>query len=331
MNTTEGDYIIPNFEFNSGETLPELRLHYTTLGQPQYDADGKTTNAIWIGHGTTGSGQQFFRDVFADELFGVGQLLDAEKYYIILPDGIGHGKSSKPSDGLRATFPKYGYLDMVRAQHQLLTEHLNVNHVYLIMGTSMGGMQSWVWGHEYPDFMDFLFPLASLPIEIAGRNRMTRKMIIDSIKNDPDWNNGEYDKQPRGLTNAVHILLMMSSIPLQWQKDAPTRQQADALLAEKIEASVSRLDANDMIYQVGASEDYNPLPHLHKIKARLLAINSADDQVNPPELGVMEDAIQQVAQGKYILLPITDETRGHGSHTVANLWKHYLQAFLNGD
>ena len=289
MNKQEGDFIIPDFEFNSGETLPELRLHYTTLGQPQYDDDGKTANAVWIGHGTTGSGQQFFRESFADVLFGEGQLLDANKYFIILPDGIGHGQSSKPSDGLRAGFPQYGYLDMVRAQHILLTEHLNVNHIYLVMGTSMGGMQSWVWGHEYPDFMDFLFPLASLPVEIAGRNRMMRKMMIDSIKDDPDWNDGNYEEQPHGLVNAIHLLLMMSSVPLQWQKDAPTREQAEALLADKIQQQLARLDANDMIYQVGASEDYNPLPHLHKIKAPLLAINSADDQVNPPELGLMEE------------------------------------------
>ncbi len=328
MNTHEGDFIIPNFQFNSGEMLPELRLHYTTLGTPKCDDDGKTTNAIWIGHGTTGSGHQFLNENFADELFNAGQLFDSNQYYIILPDGIGHGKSSKPSDGLRVNFPKYGYLDMVRAQYRLLTEHLGVNHLYLAMGTSMGGMQSWVWGHEYPDFMDFLFPLASLPVEIAGRNRMIRKMIIDSIQDDPDWNNGNYDAQPRGLTNALHLLLMMSSVPLQWQKDAPTRQQADALLAEKLESYASRMEANDMIYQVGASEDYNPLPHLHKITAPLLAINSADDQVNPPELGLMEDAIQKVKNGRFILLPITDETRGHGTHTLARLWKHHLEEFL---
>jgi len=328
MSKQEGNFIIPNFQFNSGETLPELRLHYTTLGRPQYDDDGKTTNAVWIGHGTTGSGQQFFKESFADELFGVGQLLDTNEYYIILPDGIGHGQSSKPSDGLKAKFPKYGYLDMVRAQHQLLTEHLNVNHLYLVMGTSMGGMQTWVWGHEYPDFMDYLFPLASLPMEIAGRNRMMRKMMIDSIKDDPEWNYGEYSEQPRGLINALHLMIMMTSVPLQWQKDAPTREQADAMLKEKLETYANRLDANDMIYQFASSEDYNPRPHLHKIKAPLLAINSADDQVNPPELGVMEEAIEQMDNARYILLPISDETRGHGTHTLASLWKDYLEAFL---
>lgn len=329
MNIVESDFIIQDFQFNSGESLPELRLHYRTLGTPQCDADGTVTNAIWIGHGTTGSGQQFLGENFADELFQAGQLLDTEQYYIILPDGIGHGQSSKPSDGLHAKFPKYGYLDMVRAPYQLLTEGLGINHLYLVMGTSMGGMQTWLWGEMYPDFMDYLVPLASLPVEIAGRNRMTRKMMIDSIRNDPEWNNGDYETQPPGLINAIHLLIMMTSSPLQWQKEAPTRAQADQMLADRIELYHSRLDANDMIYQFAASEDYNPLPDLHKIKASLLAINSADDQVNPPELGIMETAIQSVEQGTYILLPITDDTRGHGTHTLAKLWKHHLAEFLN--
>lgn len=328
MNPIEGDFIIPDFTFNSGETLPELRLHYRTLGTPQHDDNGTVTNAVWIGHGTTGSGQQFLGENFADELFQQGQVLDAERYFIILPDGIGHGQSSKPSDGLHAKFPKYGYLDMVRAQYLLVTEGLGINHLYLVMGTSMGGMQTWLWGELYPDFMDYLLPLASLPVEIAGRNRMIRKMIIDSIRNDPEWKDGEYDTQPSGLISAIHLLIMMTSSPLQWQKEAPTRQQADQFLADRIELYHSRLDANDMIYQFAASEDYNPLPDLHKIQAPLLAINSADDQVNPPELGIMESAIQHVARGNAILLPITDETRGHGTHTIARLWKHHLETFL---
>lgn len=328
MNTVEGDFTIADFQFNSGETLPELRMHYTTLGTLQRDIDGMVTNAILIMHGTTGSGQQFLSENFADVLFQSGRLFDTEKYYIILPDGIGHGKSSKPSDGLHMQFPKYGYLDMVRALYQLVTDGLGVNHLYLVMGTSMGGMQSWLWGEQYPDFMDYLFPLASLPVEIAGRNRMTRKMIIDSIRNDPEWNNGDYDQQPSGLVSAIHMLIMMTSSPLQWQKEARTREQADQFLADRIKLYHSRLDANDMLYQVGASEDYDPYPDLSKIKAPLLAINSADDQVNPPELGILESAIEYVEKGRYIILPITDETRGHGTHTLAKLWQHHLSDFL---
>ncbi len=328
MNIHEGDFTISDFKFNSGQALSTLRLHYRTLGHPKRNSDGVVSNAILIMHGTTGSGQQFLSDNFAGQLFGEGRLFDIDDYYIILPDGIGHGQSSKPSDSLRANFPKYGYLDMIRAQYQLITEGLGIDHLYIVMGTSMGGMQTWLWGEQYPDFMDYLIPLASLPIEIAGRNRMMRKMMIDSIKDDPDWKNGEYDNQPRGLINALHLMIMMTSTPLQWQKEAPTRQEADALLKEKLATYASRMDANDMIYQFASSEDYNPLPNLHKIKAPLLAINSADDQVNPPELGVMEKAIQHVAQGDYILLPIDDTTRGHGTHSLPHIWQHHLIEFL---
>lgn len=328
MHIFENDFIIPNFKFNDGKHLPKLRLHYRTLGSPQHGENGPVQNAVLIMHGTTGSGEQFLSENFADELFQPGQLFDAEQYYIILPDGIGHGGSSKPSDELRANFPKYGYLDMIRAQYQLVTKGLGINHLYLVMGTSMGGMHTWLWGQHYPDFMDYLVPLASLPVEIAGRNRMMRKMMIDAIRTDPDWQNGNYTAQPRGLTSAIHLLIMMTSSPLQWQKDAPTRQSADLFLQEKIETYRSRLDANDMMYQFAASEDYNPYPDLSKIKAPLLAINSADDQVNPPELGIMEEAIQYVEQGQYILLPITDETRGHGTHSLPHIWRHYLAEFL---
>ena len=329
MQSYESDYIVPEFQFNSGQTLAELRLHYTTLGEPRYNNQGKTTNAIWIGHGTTGNGHQFLGPKFADELFGPGQLLDTTKYYIILPDGIGHGKSSKPSDGLRAKFPTYDYHDMVRAQYHLITDHLKVNHLHLIMGTSMGGMHSWIWGYTYPGLMDYLFPLACLPVEIAGRNRMMRKMLADAIRNDPDWNSGNYKVQPSGLISALHILLIMTSVPLQWQKSAPTRNQAELMLENKLAQYAAKLDANDVIYQFEASKNYNPYPHLKKIAAPLLAINSADDQVNPPELGIMEQAIKQVSNGKYVLLPITDETRGHSTHTLAKLWKHQLAQFIS--
>ncbi len=328
METSADTFLLRDFAFNSGDSLPELRLHYRTLGRLRRDDSGKALNAALVLHGTTGNGGQFLRPEFAGELFAPGQILDAERHYIILPDSIGHGKSSKPSDGLRMRFPRYGYLDMIRAQYRLLTEGLGVDRLRLAMGTSMGGMQTWLWGIHYPDFMDCLAPLASLPAEIAGRNRMIRKMIMDSIRQDPAWKGGEYAEQPPGLMNAAHLLLIMTSCPLQWQKEAPTRAQADASLAERLRQAVGALDANDMLYQFAASEDYNPAPDLGRIQAPLLAINSADDQVNPPELGIMEAAMPKLKRGRYILLPISEETRGHGSHTLAALWKGELERFL---
>ena len=268
MNIQHGDFFISDFAFHSGEVLPELRLHYRTLGEPRRDAQGSVRNAVLILHGTTGSGQQFLRESFAGELFGPGQLLDAGRHYIILPDGIGHGGSSKPSDGMRMRFPRYGYRDMVRAQHLLLTDGLGIDHLHIVMGTSMGGMHTWLWGQLYPDFMDYLVPLASLPAEIAGRNRMIRKMIMDSIRQDPAWQNGEYREQPPGLIGAIHLMIIMGSCPLQWQKEAPTRDEADRFLAERIGAYQSQLDANDMLYQVGASEDYDPAPDYPGSKRR---------------------------------------------------------------
>ncbi len=329
LASTAEDFIIHNFRFQSGEVLPTLNLHYTTLGRPVRDESGLVRNGVLILHGTGGSGQGFLREQFAGVLFGPGQLLDATKYFIILPDGIGHGQSSKPSDGLRARFPHYTYDDMVLAQYRLLTEHLSVNHLRLVMGTSMGGMHTWLWGVTYPDFMDALVPLACLPVEIAGRNRMLRKMIIDSIRNDPEWQNGEYTTQPRGLIPAIYALLVMISSPLQWQKQAPTREAAEKLLEKLVGDYASRLDANDLIYQFDASRYYDPAPHLEKIKAPLLAINSADDQVNPPELGIMEEVIKRVKQGRYILLPVSDHTRGHGTHSLPKLWQHYLAELLS--
>lgn len=324
----EGDFQIQNFEFASGEVLPELNLHYTTIGEPRRDVSGTVDNAVLIMHGTTGYGAGFLSERFAGALFGPGQLLDAERYYIILTDAIGHGKSSRPSDGLHMRFPKYNYDDMVRAQYRLLTEHLGVDHLRLVMGTSMGGMHTWVWGYTYPDFMDALMPLASLPVEIAGRNRMMRKMIIDSIRDDPEWQGGEYEEQPRGLISAVHPLIFMVSSPLQWQKEAPTREEAEAFLEARIERYTGGLDANDLIYQFDSSRDYDPSPHLEKIVAPLVAINSADDQVNPPELGILEREIVRVPRGRAVLLPITDETRGHGTHSIPAIWGPYLEELL---
>ncbi len=330
MELRTDEFTLRDFSFNCGDSLPELHIHYRTLGEPVHDASGRVCNAVLILHGTTGSGAQFLKPSFAGELFQRRQLLDAEKHFIILPDGIGHGRSSKPSAGLRLEFPRYGYLDMIRVQQLLVSEGLGVDHLKLVLGTSMGGMQTWLWGIHYPDFMDYLVPLASLPAEIAGRNRMIRKMIMDSIRTDPAWRAGNYIEQPPGLINAIHLLIMMTSCPRHWQKEAPTREAAEAFLAERIRSYAGALDANDMLYAFAASEDYNPAPDLGRIKAPLLAINSADDQVNPPELGIMEAAMERLPQGRYVLLPIDEHTRGHGTHTLAGLWKHHLVAFLAG-
>jgi homoserine O-acetyltransferase len=324
---TPGDFVIRDFHFQSGEVLPELKLHYRTLGTPVREK-GVTRNAVLVLHGTGGSGQNFLTEQFAGVLFGPGQLLDAERYFIILPDGIGHGQSSKPSDGLHARFPHYTYADMIAAQHRLITEKLGVNHLRLVMGTSMGGMHSWVWGETYPDFMDALMPLASLPVEIAGRNRMMRRMILDAIRTDPDWNNGEYKTQPRGLITAVDMLLIMGSAPLYWQKLAPTREQADKFLEQRTKAALARMDANDFLYQVDSSREYNPAPKLDRIQAPLLAINSADDTINPPELGILEREIKHVKNGRCVVLPITDATRGHGTHSLPAIWQNYLAELL---
>jgi len=323
-----GDYLLRDFRFKSGEVLPQLKLHYQTLGAPKRDAKGQVTNAIIVLHGTGGSSNQFISDNFAGVLFAAGQLLDASRYFIVLPDGIGHGQSSKPSDGLHTRFPRYEYDDMVRAHYLLLTQHLGVNHLRLVIGTSMGGMHSWVWGETYPDFMDALMPLASLPVQIAGRNRMMRRMIIDSIRSDPEWKNGEYSSQPRGLVAAHYILMMMSSSALQWQKQAPTRDAADQFMENWVARRAERADANDLLYQVEASRNYDPAPKLETIKAPLLAINSADDVINPPELGILEREIQRVPKGRAIVLPITEKTRGHGTHTFPEIWQQHLAELL---
>jgi len=325
---TEGDHTIRDFKFASGETLPGLRLHYRMLGKPEKDAQGKTTNAVLIMHGTTGSGAQFIRPEFAGELFGKDQPLDTTKFFIVLPDGIGHGKSNKPSDGMHAKFPHYGYLDMIEAQYRLLTEGLGVNHARLVMGTSMGGMHTWLWGELHPDFMDALMPLASLPTQISGRNRAWRRIIIDSIRNDPAWNGGEYKTQPPSLRTAAEILWFMSSNPVLRQKEAPTLAKADEVLDKFVEGIVKTDDANDVLYALEASRDYDPGPNLEKILAPLLAINSADDLINPPEQGILEREIKRVPRGRAIVIPLSDKTRGHGSHTIASLWKAELVKLL---
>jgi homoserine O-acetyltransferase/O-succinyltransferase len=324
----EGDFIIHDFHFQSGDTLPELRLHYMTLGQPAHDASGRVTNAVLILHGTGGSGRQFAPQ-FANVLFGPGQLLDTNRYFIVLPDNIGHGKSSKPSDGLHAHFPQYDYDDMVTAQHQLLETGLGVNHLRLILGTSMGCMHSWVWGETYPEFMDAMMPLACLPAPIAGRNRVWRKMVIDGIRQDPDWKNGEYTTEPRaGLQTAADFLIIAGSAPILLQKNLPTREAADKYLDESTKRIVGNLDANDVLYAVNASRNYDSAPKLETIKVSVMFVNSSDDFINPPDLGIAEREIKRVNKGRFVLIPASDETHGHGTHTWAAIWQQYLRELL---
>jgi homoserine O-acetyltransferase len=330
FDTKEGDFVVRNFKFRSGETLPELRIHYTTLGHPISTRRGRVTNAIMILHGTGGSGQQFLRPQFAGVLFAKGGLLDPEKYFIILPDGIGHGKSSKPSDGLRARFPKYDYDDMVAAQHALLTSGLNVGHARLIMGTSMGCMHSFVWGETHPGFMDALMPLACLPVEIAGRNRMWRKLAMDAIVSDPAWRGGNYTAQPMaGLRTAASMLMLVGQAPIVAQKTYSTRDAADAFVSEQIDRQLATLDANDLLYQLDASRNYNPEPQLESIRAPVMWVNSADDFINPPELAIAERMAKRIPNGRLVLIPASENTRGHGSHTWAVLWQEQLKQLLN--
>jgi homoserine O-acetyltransferase/O-succinyltransferase len=325
----EGDYVIHDFKFASGETLPELRLHYTVFGKPKMDAQGHVNNAVLILHGTGGSGRSLINDRFSAVLFQRGQLLDADKYFIILPDGIGHGNSSKPSDGLRTHFPAYAYQDMVAAQYALITKGLEVDHLRLVMGTSMGCMHTFMWGEAHPDFMDALMPLACLPVQIAGRNRLWRDLLMDAIRADPQWMNGEYAAEPAGaLRTAAGLLLIAGSAPIQMQLALPTRDAADEFLKKYLSRQLDELDANDLLYQVNASRDYDPSPGLHSIKAPLLQINSADDFINPPELGIAERMIKQVPGGRFVLLPASDQTHGHGTHTWAAVWQEYLAQLL---
>jgi homoserine O-acetyltransferase/O-succinyltransferase len=325
---TQGEFVIRDFHFRSGETLPELRMHYRTLGTPRKDAQGVVRNAVLIMHGTTGSGAQFVNERFAGELFGPGQLLDASRYFLVLPDDIGHGQSSKPSDGLHARFPRYGYLDMVEAEYRLLTEGLGVNHLRLVMGTSMGGMHTWLWGEEHPDMMDALMPLASLPTQISGRNRVWRRIVIDAIRGDPAWREGEYASEPPSLRTAGEMLYYVSSNPVLRRLEAPTLKQADAALDAYVAHFVKVADANDVLYAVASSRDYDPGPRLETIRAPLLAVNSADDLINPPELGILERETRRVPHGRAVVIPFGPETVGHGTHTKAVVWKAYLAGLL---
>ena len=324
----DSDFVTHNFHFRSGETLPELKLHYATYGKPATDSAGHVTNAVMILHGTTGSGRQFITPQFAGVLFGPDQLLDSSRYFIILPDGIGAGQSTKPSDGLHARFPHYDYDDMVEAQHLLLTEGLKVNHLRLLMGTSMGCMHSWIWLETYPDLVDAAMALACLPVQIAGRNRMWRKMIMDAIRSDPAWMNGDYQQQPPAMRTVADLFLLMAGSPLQLQKQYPTRDQADAYLDQGLKARMAVLDANDALYAFDASRTYDPSLKLDQIKVPVMFVNSADDLINPPELGIAEEQIKRVKKGRFVLLPISEHTRGHGTHSLPAVWKQYLAELL---
>jgi homoserine O-acetyltransferase/O-succinyltransferase len=326
----EGDFVLHDFHFASGEQLPELRIHFTTLGEARRDSRGHVNNAVLLLHGTGGSGRSLLNEHFAGVLFGPGQLLDATKYFIILPDGIGHGNSSKPSDGLHARFPKYGYQDMVTAQHALLAQGLQVDHLRLVLGTSMGCMHTFMWGENYPDDMDALMPLACLPVQIAGRNRLWRDLIVEAIRTDPEWLQGEYRSPPLGaLRSAAGILLIAGSAPIQMQMTLPTRDSADEFLKKFMERELADLDANDFLYQVASSGDYDPSAGLEKIKAPLMQVNSGDDFINPPELGIAEREIKRIKGGRFILIPASEQTHGHGTHTWAEVWQQYLKQLLD--
>lgn len=327
LQPAQGDVVLKAFRFRSGETL-DVRMHYRALGTPVRDASGVVRNAVLIMHGTGGAGSQFLASSFAGELFGPGQLLDVTKYFVVMPDDIGHGQSSKPSDGLRAKFPSYGYLDMIEAERRLLVEGLGVTHLRLVMGTSMGGMHTWLWGEQYPDMMDALMPLASLPTQIAGRNRVWRRVAIDAIRHDPEWQGGDYTAQPQSLRTVAEMLFLVSDNPVRRQRASPTLARADQTLDAYVANYIRTNDANDMLYALSASRDYDPGPMLDRIVAPLLAVNFADDLINPPELGILEQEIARVPKGRAVVVPTSERTAGHGTHTLAAVWKAYLEDLL---
>ncbi len=324
----EGDFVIRDFRFASGESLPELKLHYTTLGRPQRDAAGRIINAVLLLHGTSGTGKNFLEPGLAGELFGSGQPLDASRYYVVLPDGIGRGGSSKPSDGLHARFPRYGYNDVVEGQYRLVTEGLKIEHLHLVLGTSMGGMQTWMWGEKFPDMMDALMPIASLPTQIGGRNLLFRKVLTESIRHDPAWHDGEYQEQPKLFTYVAPELRFMATSPAKLQQLAPTRAAAVALYDQMVETARRTLDANDLLYWFESSFDYDPEPDLGKIKARLYAVNFADDAINPDELGILQRLTPRIPGARFVVVPAGERSQGHQTLALAALWKQYLVELL---
>jgi homoserine O-acetyltransferase/O-succinyltransferase len=327
--TREQDVVLKDFRFRDGERLPELKMHLTTLGSPHRNASGQIDNAVMVLHGTGGTGKQFLQPQFADELYGPGQPLDIGRYYVILPDNIGHGGSSKPSDGMRMHFPKYDYDDMIEAQYRMLTEGLGIRHMRLIMGTSMGCMHSFVWGEAHPDFASALMPLACEPIEIAGLNRMWRQLAINAIEADPAWQGGDYKSEPlSGLRGAENLLFVAGAAPLLYQAQYPTRAAASAYAEERVANAIKSLDANDLIYQLDSSRNYNPWPNLERIKMPLTWINSADDFINPRNLTVPQQALRRMPTARFRLIPESPQTHGHGTHTWAKFWKQDLSALL---
>jgi len=326
-----GDYTIKNFAFASGEKLPELRMHYMTYGTARRDAAGHITNAVLIMHGTTGSGTQFLRKQFAETLFGPGQALDLTRYYVIIPDDIGHGGSTKPSDGMHARFPHYGYLDLVESKHALVVDGLKIDHLRLVLGTSMGCMHTFLWAEKWPSLMDASMGVACLPVAVTGRNRVWRKMLIDAIQQDPEWNNGEYTKQPRAaMLGAGQIFALASaSAPLADQKRLATREAADKEVEDGERAFSATYDANDLLYAFVASFDYDAAPELEKITAPFLLVNFADDFINPPELGIAERELKRVKHGRFVLLPATESSHGHGTLSWGAFWQAELRKLLD--
>ena len=317
----QGEWMAHDFAFHTGEVMSEIKLRYTMIGEP-------TGTPVLVLHGTGGSAATILTAAFAGELFGLGQPLDASKYYIIIPDAIGHGKSSKPSDGLKTKFPHYDYADMVDAQYRLLSQGLGIRHVRLVIGNSMGGMNTWLWGERYPDYMDALVPMASQPTAMASRNWMLRRMLLETIRNDPEYNNGNYTTQPRSMKLAsLFFGIATAGGTLNYQKQAPTREQADQIVDARLAVPMAA-DANDFLWQWGSSADYDAAADLEKIQASVLAINSADDERNPPETGLMEQAIKRVRNGKLYLIPASDQTSGHLTTGSAKFYKQQLQDFL---
>jgi homoserine O-acetyltransferase/O-succinyltransferase len=326
-NLREGDFVLKDFAFASGEVLPELKLHYRTLGTARRNAAGEIVNGVVLLHGTSGSGADWLRASLADELFGANQPLDASRYFIIMPDGIGRGGSSKPSDGLRAKFPHYRYHDIVTAEHRLVTEHLNVRHLRLVLGSSMGGMHSWMWGYMFPDLMDGVVPIASQPVQVSGKNWIQRRVAIEAIRNDPDWNGGNYTKNPSHYIYTVPYGFVQTENVVQIQTMAPTQAAADELYKKLVEDAKKR-DANDVLWGIEAVMDYDPGPHLEKIKAKLLAINFGDDGTNAPELGTLEAGVKRIKDARYVIVPASKDTHGHFTHLRAKFWASHLAEFM---
>jgi homoserine O-acetyltransferase len=328
VGQSERDFIISDFHFKDGGVLSELRVHYVTLGSPHQNASGEIDNAILLLHSTGGDTSEFLEPEFRDPLFGAREALDLARFYIIIPDAIGHGKSSKPSDGLRAHFPHYEYDDMVTAQYRLVTEKLGVKHLRLVMGLSMGGMHTWLWGEKYPEMMDALMPISALPVEIGGRNRLWRRLVMESIRDDPEWKNGDYERQPDGYARIVPLIAMMVNSPVHLYEKYPTRAAADAYYDQIVKLAHARADANDRLYQYDSSRNYNPAPDLERIKAKLLLIVFADDQINSPELGALDREMPHVARGRFAIIPAEEDSNGEGNNTNAKLWHGYLEELL---